>query len=588
MNQLLRNLSLFGLGVWTIVCTANAQPIVTTFGAGNITATTAKLNATVEDDNISDVSAIVFRYGTSTGVYTNTIVSTPATLSAGDGSTEVTANLTGLAPSTTYFFVIEATDDLSQTVIGSELTFRTTGNTSARTPGLLLNEIGNLSGNCCVPSGNEFIELLVLGDESNPTANVDLSGWVIDDNNTDFSNGNPEEGSVGFSTGHLRLSSACFSSIPPGSLITIYNDGGTCIAPPGVTDDETDINGDGIYVFPVSSTCIEVNEDYPCNGGGCGDAYSMYDLGTYSTTSSCKFATIGLRNSGDVVQVRRPDFSFFHGYSFGSINGGSSGTNFPSYPNGNLAFRGATGSDVGLTGCSNATVSSGVTASGGSETPAAANNPDNLVVIELLALGTLVYEELVGSGSSTNCTSFPVEWLSFEGEIQQNKALITWETTNEINNLGFDIQRQTATNDYESIGFVPAGTGKQTYRYAFVDETPSYGVNTYRLKQKDIDGQHTYSSTLTLNFEPQDVLTLIQVFPNPVKNQLHVRMQSPLSSEGRFEVYGLDGRKVQMEGVSVAAGIHELTFDTSHLPQGVYHFVLTAQGTRVRGHFVKE
>ncbi|MEL6134252.1 MAG: hypothetical protein AAFR59_12890, partial [Bacteroidota bacterium] len=516
-------------------------------GAGNVTATTARLNGIVEANNVNDVISIVFRYGTTSGgPYTQTATASPDMLDAGDPEVDVTADISGLTPSTTYYYIVEATDDDANVETGVELSFLTTGNTTARTPGLLVNELGNLFGNCGF-GGNEFIELLVLGDESDPLANVDLSNWIVDDNNGDFSNGNPDESGEGISTGHLRLSATCFNSIPPGSLIVLFNDGDTCTAN-GLVVDETDSNSDGVYIFGASSTCIEENDTYPRNPGGSSSgnlAYSGYDLGTYSNTGTGKWQSIAFVNSGDAVQVRRPDFSFFHGYSYDGVSGGTSGSNFPSYPNGNAAFNSTAAPDFGLSGCANATTPSGViSVTSGSETPGLANNPDNQVIIDLVRLGTIVYDELVGAGASSNCTSFPVEWLSFEGEIQQSQAFLTWETANEVNNIGFDVERETQDGIFERIGFVPAGKGQTSYRYTFVDDAPTYGLNTYRLKQQDVDGQYDYSTTLSINFDPGDAGVLLQTYPNPTTAALNLRIQSPVVGEATWEVYSLDGRKL--------------------------------------------
>ena len=47
--------------------------------------------------------------------------------------------------------------------------------------GLVVNEISNGTSGT-----KEFIELLVIGSTSQPTGVIDISGWIIDDNNGDF------------------------------------------------------------------------------------------------------------------------------------------------------------------------------------------------------------------------------------------------------------------------------------------------------------------------------------------------------------------------------------------------------------------
>ena len=53
-----------------------------------------------------------------------------------------------------------------------------------------------------------------------------------------------------------------------------------------------------------------------------------------------------------------------------------------------------------------------------------------------------------------------------------------------------------------SIGQVAGrGTVASQQAYQFTDDNPVQGLNFYRLKQVDIDGNFTYSNIVSLNFE---------------------------------------------------------------------------------------
>jgi len=70
--------------------------------------------------------------------------------------------------------------------------------------GLIINEISNGT-----TGTQEYYELVVIGSSSNPLGNVDLGGWIIDDNNGDF------EGftTTGIATGHIRIKPGFYSSV---------------------------------------------------------------------------------------------------------------------------------------------------------------------------------------------------------------------------------------------------------------------------------------------------------------------------------------------------------------------------------------
>ncbi len=103
--------------------TVNPAPTPDTGSATGITATGATLNGTVNDNGVA-VTSLYFDYGTSAPAYGSTRAGTPATLSAGAGSTAVTGAITGLTCETTYHFRINAVHS-NGTIYGSDKTFTT-------------------------------------------------------------------------------------------------------------------------------------------------------------------------------------------------------------------------------------------------------------------------------------------------------------------------------------------------------------------------------------------------------------------------------------------------------------------------------
>ena len=88
--------------------------------------------------------------------------------------------------------------------------------------GLVVNEFSQGS------PGQEWIELVVVGD-----CEVDLRGWIIDDNNGIFTDCGPgnniEHGTFsghGVAPGHLRFSNnATWAAVKAGTVIVVYDDG---------------------------------------------------------------------------------------------------------------------------------------------------------------------------------------------------------------------------------------------------------------------------------------------------------------------------------------------------------------------------
>ena len=96
------------------------SPAVAAGGATGVTSTGATLNGTVNPNGQN--TTYHFAYGTAAGQYTSSTADTVA--GSGNSPQTVTATVSGLAPSTTYHFIVVATN-ASGTVNGPDQTFTT-------------------------------------------------------------------------------------------------------------------------------------------------------------------------------------------------------------------------------------------------------------------------------------------------------------------------------------------------------------------------------------------------------------------------------------------------------------------------------
>jgi len=95
----------------------------------------------------------------------------------------------------------------------------------------------------------------------------------------------------------------------------------------------------------------------------------------------------------------------------------------------------------------------------------------------------------------------PVELTSFAANVNENNVTLNWVTASEINNQGFNVERN-AGNGFEKIGFVAGfGTTTETHSYTYNDNSLQEGTYTYRLKQVDYDGTFEYSIQVLLKLK---------------------------------------------------------------------------------------
>ncbi len=201
--------------------------------------------------------------------------------------------------------------------------------------GLVVNEVSQ--GTCCA---RDYVELVVVGDSCET---VDLRHWVIDDNNGDFVEcagpGNGAIRNVGITNGHVRFTDDdIWAAVPVGTIILIYswdpNSEDLQADIDGLEVDYEDDNCDMVRVLPLNASNIymERSADFPsepstsecpasltCPNGG--DGNPDYTGATYLPLTNRSFdaarGEIGFNISADACQVRRPDYSYFHGFSWG-------------------------------------------------------------------------------------------------------------------------------------------------------------------------------------------------------------------------------------------------------------------------------
>lgn len=115
------------------------------------------------------------------------------------------------------------------------------------------------------------------------------------------------------------------------------------------------------------------------------------------------------------------------------------------------------------------------------------------------------------------CSPLPVKLNGFDARRFGKDVVLTWNTSTEENNKGFEIERANGTGMWQKIGFVPsqAVNGSDgAHAYQFTDfNNVLKGISQYRLKQIDIDYRSTYSPIRSVLGENQIAKTII--YPNP-------------------------------------------------------------------------
>jgi len=215
------------------------------------------------------------------------------------------------------------------------------------------------------------------------------------------------------------------------------------------------------------------------------------------------------------------------------------------------------------------------TNSGTSWTVASSGLSTNLIVWSLGVSSTNLFAGTNSNGvyriALTDFT-FPVELNSFTGLAGGTTVALQWTTATEINNYGFDIERDL-NNSWTKIGFV-AGNGSSNvpHSYSYTDNVGSVGTYSYRLKQIDHDGAFVYSQAVQVKIAVPKVLTLSQNYPEPFNSSTTIQFTVPNNGRATLRVYNAIGQEVAtlFNDEAAASVVHQVQFNGSNLASGIY------------------
>jgi len=180
-----------------------------------------------------------------------------------------------------------------------------------------------------------------------------------------------------------------------------------------------------------------------------------------------------------------------------------------------------------------------------------------------------------------SCLILPLDLTSFDVHPQDGKAILDWQTENEIDFSHFEVQKSGADFNWESLAQLQAqGLSNGSASYQHIDAKPFSGINYYRLKMWDQDGSFEYSPIRSLHFDGAKP----QLFPNPFTDQLTIRLPDGNNANAVLSVYDATGRLLSNH---YSLTDEQLELNTYDWPEGMYLLVLGSGAERQEWRVVK-
>ncbi len=171
-----------------------------------------------------------------------------------------------------------------------------------------------------------------------------------------------------------------------------------------------------------------------------------------------------------------------------------------------------------------------------------------------------------------------------------DSVILAWETTLELDNYGFEVERSVQNNGiWEDIGFVEgSGNSFNKQWYAFIDNNINhlYSSYIYRLKQLDYKGNYRYLGELNVGVNFTGIIDLhhsplsyelSQNYPNPFNPTTRIGFQIPKTGFVSLKIFDLLGKEVAgLVNEEKQAGNYEVTWNAAGFSSGLYFYQLRA------------
>ena len=251
-----------------------------------------------------------------------------------------------------------------------------------------------------------------------------------------------------------------------------------------------------------------------------------------------------------------------------------------------------------------------VTGVGTANTTAGTNGTnDNLATLNYIQMGlaagtriggvrwTTYFEDVRGTGNtspsltaslldftisgSISTVVLSVDKLTFTGAKQKQINVLKWQTENEINNKGFDIQSSNDGVSFSKIAFVNATAvngGNQSY--FFEDKRAACSTKQY-YRLAVVDNNNIKKNSDIIFIKGLNSRIEVSTFPNPVVNLLTLNVQNVELGTNALvlAVYNTQGKLYFTRNTTLATGYNSIRLNVEALPKGAYIIKFVNNGT---------
>lgn len=164
----------------------------------------------------------------------------------------------------------------------------------------------------------------------------------------------------------------------------------------------------------------------------------------------------------------------------------------------------------------------------------------------------------------------PVELVSFEAKCVDKQMNLYWTTASETNNELFTVERSGDGFEFTPIASIKGALNSSNFiSYSIKDLNPLNGINYYRLKQTDIDGEFEYSEIISQqSCKTESGIKFFTYVERGENINLVVEVEE--GENASVTISDLSGRLIYEVPVSTLKGFNQFVIPAGSFSKGIY------------------
>jgi hypothetical protein len=183
------------------------------------------------------------------------------------------------------------------------------------------------------------------------------------------------------------------------------------------------------------------------------------------------------------------------------------------------------------------------------------------------------------AASSSQANALPIKLVYLKAEPVNNKFIkVSWQTSLEIDNKGFEVMRSEDAVNFTTIGWVD-GNGYSTSPISYQYDDLNVVANKtyyYRLNQIDFSGISELTNIVSARITDNDLMLVSEFMPNPTYGNTKIIVNSSFDTNIKVKFYSQLGQELHSENFEIKVGSNNLVFDLDRLADATYNAVIIA------------